>query len=140
MIRLDSPEPGRQRSSAKSPFRGSFRRPLFGRGFPGVRGTTGNTWGGASMIVNILVWALFGLLAGLVARFLIKQPGRSDSMGFLLTIGLGIAGALVGGYLASVLFNWDTNTFSLPGFAVAVGGSLLLLLLYRLLTSARKSV
>jgi uncharacterized membrane protein YeaQ/YmgE (transglycosylase-associated protein family) len=91
------------------------------------------------MIVNILVWALFGLLAGVVAKFIGKQPERSDPMGIVLTIVLGIAGALVGGFLASQLFNWDINTFSLAGFAVAVGGALLLLFLYRLLMSARRS-
>jgi uncharacterized membrane protein YeaQ/YmgE (transglycosylase-associated protein family) len=92
------------------------------------------------MLVNLLVWALFGLLAGVVAKFLIKMPGRGDSMGILLTIALGIAGALLGGFIASQLFSWDVNTFSLPGFAVAVGGALLLLFLYGLLMSARKSI
>jgi uncharacterized membrane protein YeaQ/YmgE (transglycosylase-associated protein family) len=92
------------------------------------------------MIVNLLLWALFGLIAGVVAKFLIKMPGRGDSMGILLTIALGIAGALLGGFLASQVFNWDVNTFSLPGFAVAVGGAVLLLFLYGLVTSARRSV
>jgi uncharacterized membrane protein YeaQ/YmgE (transglycosylase-associated protein family) len=87
------------------------------------------------MVVNILVWALFGLLAGLVAKVLVKQPA-----GLVVTILLGIAGALLGGFLSTRLFDWDVNTFSLAGFAVAVGGALLLLFLYRLLTSARRSV
>jgi uncharacterized membrane protein YeaQ/YmgE (transglycosylase-associated protein family) len=91
------------------------------------------------MIVNILVWALFGLLAGIVAKFIGKQPERSDPMGIVLTIVLGIAGAVLGGYIASQLFKWDIETFSLPGFAVAVGGALLLLFLYRLFMSARRS-
>jgi uncharacterized membrane protein YeaQ/YmgE (transglycosylase-associated protein family) len=92
------------------------------------------------MIVNLLVWALFGLLAGVVAKFLIKMPERRDAMGIVLTIVLGIAGALLGGFIASQLFSLDVNTFSLPGFAVAVGGALLLLFLYGLVMSARKSV
>jgi uncharacterized membrane protein YeaQ/YmgE (transglycosylase-associated protein family) len=92
------------------------------------------------MIVNILVWAVFGLLAGVVAKFIGKQPERSDPMGIVFTILLGIAGAVIGGWVASQLFNWDINTFSIAGFAVAVGGALLLLFLYRLAMSARRSV
>ena len=92
------------------------------------------------MIVNLLVWALFGLLAGVVAKFIGKQPERSDPMGIVFTILLGIAGAVIGGFVASQLFNWDINTFSIAGFAVAVAGALLLLFVYRLVMSARRSV
>jgi len=92
------------------------------------------------MIVNILVWALFGLLAGVVAKFIGKQPERSDPMGIVFTILLGIAGAVIGGFVASQLFNWDINTFSIAGFVVAVAGALLLLFVYRLVMSARRSV
>jgi uncharacterized membrane protein YeaQ/YmgE (transglycosylase-associated protein family) len=92
------------------------------------------------MIVNIVVWALFGLLAGVVAKFLVKQPTRSDPTGIVLTILLGIAGAVIGGFVASLLFNWDINTFSIAGFAVAVAGAILLLFVYGLVTSARRSV
>ena len=94
------------------------------------------------MIVNLLVWALFGLLAGVVAKLIVKQPlaNRADPVGILLTIVLGIAGALIGGFVASQLFNWDINTFSIAGFVVAVAGALLLLFVYRLVMSARRSV
>jgi uncharacterized membrane protein YeaQ/YmgE (transglycosylase-associated protein family) len=92
------------------------------------------------MIVNILVWALFGLLAGVVAKFIGKQPGRSDPMGIVFTILLGIAGAVAGGFVVSKLSNWDIDTFSIPGFCVAVAGALLLLFLYRLLMSVSRSV
>jgi uncharacterized membrane protein YeaQ/YmgE (transglycosylase-associated protein family) len=92
------------------------------------------------MIVNILVWALFGLVAGVVAKFIGKQPERSDSMGIVYTILLGIAGAVIGGFVASQLFNWDINTFSIAGFAVAVAGALLLLFVYRLVAAAMRTV
>ena len=92
------------------------------------------------MIVNILAWALFGLLAGVVAKFLGKQSGRGDPMGFVFTILLGIAGAVIGGFVASLLFNWDINTFSIAGFAVAVAGAILLLFLYRLMAPSKRSV
>jgi uncharacterized membrane protein YeaQ/YmgE (transglycosylase-associated protein family) len=92
------------------------------------------------MIVNFLVWALFGLLAGVAAKFIGKQPERTDPMGIVFTILLGIAGAVLGGWLSSVLFNWDVNSFSIAGFAVAVAGALLLLFLYRVLTSTRRAL
>jgi uncharacterized membrane protein YeaQ/YmgE (transglycosylase-associated protein family) len=91
------------------------------------------------MLVNIVVWAVFGLLAGVVAKYIWRQPGHSHPMGILITIVLGIAGALVGGWVSSNVFNWDITTFSIPGFAVAVGGALLLLFLYRLLMSPGKA-
>jgi uncharacterized membrane protein YeaQ/YmgE (transglycosylase-associated protein family) len=91
------------------------------------------------MIVNLLAWAVFGLLAGIVAKFIGKQPERFDPMGIVLTIVLGVAGALIGGFVASQLFSWDINTFSIAGFAVAVGGALLLLFLYHLVMSLRRS-
>ena len=92
------------------------------------------------MLVNLLLWALFGLIAGLVAKFIGKQPERTDPMGLVTTALLGIAGAVVGGWLSSVLFSWDINSFSIVGFAVAVAGALLLLFLYRILMSARKTL
>jgi uncharacterized membrane protein YeaQ/YmgE (transglycosylase-associated protein family) len=91
------------------------------------------------MIVNLLLWALFGLAAGIVAKFLTGRSERTDPAGMLLTIVLGIAGALLGGFLSTRLFGWDAETFSLAGFAVAVGGALLLLILYGVFQSARRA-
>jgi uncharacterized membrane protein YeaQ/YmgE (transglycosylase-associated protein family) len=91
------------------------------------------------MLLNLLVWAVFGLLAGIVAKFIVKRPGRTDAMGLLTTALLGIAGAVVGGWLSSVLFGLDVSSFSLAGFAVAVVGALVLLFLYHLLMSGRKA-
>jgi uncharacterized membrane protein YeaQ/YmgE (transglycosylase-associated protein family) len=91
------------------------------------------------MIVNILLWAAFGLVAGIVAKFIGKEPERSNPAGILLTIVLGIAGAIVGGYVSTQVFGWDVATFSLGGFAVAVAGALLLLFLYHLIRSTRST-
>jgi uncharacterized membrane protein YeaQ/YmgE (transglycosylase-associated protein family) len=90
------------------------------------------------MVVNILLWCLFGLIAGVVAKFIAGAkfvPG-----GMIVTILLGIAGAVVGGYLSSHLFGWDINSFSLTGFAVAVGGALILLFIFHLLVVGKKSM
>jgi uncharacterized membrane protein YeaQ/YmgE (transglycosylase-associated protein family) len=91
------------------------------------------------MILNILSWALFGLVAGIVAKFIARKSERTDPAGILLTIVLGIVGALIGGFLSTRLLGWDVETFSLAGFAVAVVGALLLLFLYSMFESARKA-
>jgi uncharacterized membrane protein YeaQ/YmgE (transglycosylase-associated protein family) len=89
------------------------------------------------MLVNILVWCLFGLVAGAVAKFI--MPGK-DPGGIIVTILLGIAGAVVGGFLSSQLFGWDVTGFNLPSFGIAVAGALLVLILYRLFTRSAKGV
>jgi uncharacterized membrane protein YeaQ/YmgE (transglycosylase-associated protein family) len=90
------------------------------------------------MIVNLLLWALFGLVAGIVAKFLFGKSERSDPTDILLTIVLGIAGAVVGGFVSTSVFGWNLDSFSIAGFAVAVAGALLLLFLYGMLQSARR--
>ena len=83
--------------------------------------------------MTILGWIVFGLIVGIVGKFL--MPGR-DPGGFVVTILLGISGALVGGFLG--------RTFGLygegdpVGFIMAVIGSIVLLALYRMF--ARRSV
>jgi uncharacterized membrane protein YeaQ/YmgE (transglycosylase-associated protein family) len=93
------------------------------------------------MVVNILLWCLFGLIAGAVAQFLMPGKavgGTSNVKGLAITIVLGILGAVVGGFLASTLFNWDVTGFNVRSFLVAVLGALLLLVLYRMVMAGRK--
>lgn len=95
------------------------------------------------MIINVLVWALFGLIAGAAAQFIMpgRDPGQSmDPKGFILTALLGIAGALIGGFLSSQLFNLDVTGFNVQSFLIAIAGALVLLLLYRLVMSSRRRV
>jgi uncharacterized membrane protein YeaQ/YmgE (transglycosylase-associated protein family) len=94
-----------------------------------------------AMLVNILLWCLFGLIAGALAQFIMpdKAVGHSGSVkGVAITIVLGILGAVVGGFISSQLFNWDVTGFNLQSFVVAVLGALLLLVVYRLVTSGKK--
>jgi uncharacterized membrane protein YeaQ/YmgE (transglycosylase-associated protein family) len=81
--------------------------------------------------MGILSWILFGLLAGIVAKFL--MPGK-DGGGIVVTILLGVAGAFLDGFIA-VQLGWGefTGGFHLNNFLMAVGGALLLLLLNRFL-------
>jgi uncharacterized membrane protein YeaQ/YmgE (transglycosylase-associated protein family) len=90
------------------------------------------------MILNFLLCCLFGLIAGAIAQFLMpgRDPGQTaNPAGFALTILLGILGAVIGGVLSSRLFGWDVTGFNVPSMAVAVGGTLVLLLLYRALAA-----
>ncbi len=94
------------------------------------------------MLLNILVWCLFGLIAGAVAQFIMpgRDPGQSaDPKGFLITIVLGIAGAVIGGFLSNQLLGWDITGFNLQSFLIAIVGALLLLALYRLVMSASRA-
>jgi uncharacterized membrane protein YeaQ/YmgE (transglycosylase-associated protein family) len=78
--------------------------------------------------MSILGWIVFGLVVGLVAKLL--MPGR-DPGGFVITIALGIVGALLGGYIGRAL-GWYR-----PGdpvsFLMAVLGAIVLLVIYRVL-------
>ncbi len=82
--------------------------------------------------MGILGWIVFGLIVGIVAKFL--TPGR-DPGGFIVTILIGIAGALIGGYLGRVLGLYREN--DPVGFVMAVVGAIVLLLLYRMVAGRR---
>ena len=77
--------------------------------------------------MGIVSWIVFGLIAGALAKFLMpgKQPG-----GIVLTTLLGIAGAVVGGFIATRLGFGDVDSFDLRSMAVAVGGALLVLVVW----------
>jgi uncharacterized membrane protein YeaQ/YmgE (transglycosylase-associated protein family) len=77
-------------------------------------------------------WIFFGLCVGIVAKLL--MPGK-DPGGFIITILLGIGGALIGGYLGRAL-GWYGETDPV-GFVMAVVGSLILLIGYRMITQPR---
>ena len=77
--------------------------------------------------MSILGWILFGLVVGVVGKLL--MPGR-DPGGFVLTILLGIAGALIGGFVGQSLGFYQPGEPA--GFVMAVIGSIILLLLYRM--------
>jgi uncharacterized membrane protein YeaQ/YmgE (transglycosylase-associated protein family) len=77
--------------------------------------------------MGIVLWIVFGLIAGALAKFLMpgKQPG-----GIVLTTLLGIAGAVVGGFIGTQLGFGDVNSFDLRSMAIAVGGALLVLVIW----------
>lgn len=80
--------------------------------------------------MGILSWIIFGLIAGALAKLL--MPGN-DPGGFIITILLGIAGAIVGGFIGTALGFGDVTGFNFGSFFIAILGAIILLLLYRFL-------
>jgi uncharacterized membrane protein YeaQ/YmgE (transglycosylase-associated protein family) len=86
--------------------------------------------------MGIISWIILGLVAGLIAKAI--MPG-DDPGGLVITILLGIVGALVGGFIASALFNApiDKEFFDLATWVAAITGALILLALYRVFAGGR---
>lgn len=80
--------------------------------------------------MGILSWIVFGLIAGVVAKWL--MPGK-DGGGFIMTILLGVAGAFVGGWIGTQLGFGNVTGFNLNSFFTAIIGALALLFVYRVL-------
>ncbi|MEG4454499.1 GlsB/YeaQ/YmgE family stress response membrane protein [Microcoleus sp. N9_A1] len=84
---------------------------------------------------GIIAWVVLGLIAGAIAKAI--YPGTQGG-GFLATTGLGIVGALVGGYLGQVLLGTSGGAsfgaLTLPSIAFAVVGAIVLLFIWGLLT------
>ena len=80
--------------------------------------------------MGILAWILFGLIAGVIAKFI--MPGE-DPGGIIVTILIGIAGALVGGFIAAALGMGTVSGFNLGSFLIAILGAILLLWIYRMM-------
>ena len=79
--------------------------------------------------MNWFLWLVLGLLAGALARFFL--PGR-DKMGCVLTILVGVAGAFLGGFLATLLGFGGFRGFDVYSLIVATLGAILLLIVFRI--------
>ena len=80
----------------------------------------------------ILSWIVFGLVIGIIAKLL--MPGK-DPGGFIITMLLGIAGALVGGFVGRAMGFYGPNQSA--GWLVSILGAIILLALYRMLVRRR---
>ena len=80
-------------------------------------------------------WIIFGLIVGIVGKFL--MPGR-DPGGSIVTILLGIAGALLGGFVGRALGFYQEGEPA--GFIMAVIGAIILLAIYRAVIGRRRTV
>jgi uncharacterized membrane protein YeaQ/YmgE (transglycosylase-associated protein family) len=78
--------------------------------------------------MGIISWIIWGLFVGLLSRLIL--PGRQP-IGFLWTIALGVAGSLIGGFIATEVLNIaDNDEFDFGSFLIAIGTSVLLLWAY----------
>ena len=83
-------------------------------------------------MIGVLGWIIFGLIVGIIAKFL--MPGR-DPGGIIVTILLGIAGAVLGGFLGRALGWYQANEPA--GFLMSLVGAIALLALYRAISPRR---
>jgi uncharacterized membrane protein YeaQ/YmgE (transglycosylase-associated protein family) len=88
--------------------------------------------------MSIIAWIVLGLIAGLIANMLI--PGRRQQ-GLILTCIIGVAGALLGGWVATKLFHIHTlhGFFNLSTWLTAIAGAAVLLLAYHLISGRSSS-
>lgn len=84
--------------------------------------------------MGILAWIIFGLIAGAVAKLIMPgdDPGGSGPMGWLVTMVIGIAGAIVGGFVGTALGFGGVTGFNFGSFMIAVLGALIVLFIWKL--------
>ena len=78
--------------------------------------------------MGILLWIVFGIVAGSLAKLIMPGP---DRLGVLGTILLGVAGAIVGGWIGAALGSGGVTGFDFRSLLMAIIGSLAVLFCYR---------
>ncbi|HWH26043.1 MAG TPA: GlsB/YeaQ/YmgE family stress response membrane protein [Pseudolysinimonas sp.] len=87
--------------------------------------------------MGIIGWIVLGLIAGAIAKLIL--PGRQGG-GWVITLILGIVGALLGGFLGKLLFNAPLEDFfSIQTWLLAIGGAIIVLLIYGLATRGSRT-
>ena len=88
------------------------------------------------MGIGIISWIVIGLIAGILGKLI--MPGR-DPGGFVITIVIGMIGALVGGFFVQLLGGAGLTGFNLWSILVATLGAVILLALYRAFAGSRRA-
>ena len=78
--------------------------------------------------MGIITWIILGLIVGIIAKLL--MPGK-DPGGFIITVLIGIAGALIGGFVSSAIGIGGVTGFNIQSLVISVLGSMVLLGIYR---------
>lgn len=82
--------------------------------------------------MGFFAFLLLGLIAGAIAKLIL--PGKQAG-GWVITLILGVVGAILGGWIGQLLFNADVDEFfSLSSWLLAIGGSLIVLVVYGAIT------
>ncbi len=82
--------------------------------------------------MGILSWIVFGLVVGIIAKLL--MPGK-DPGGFIITALLGIAGALIGGFIGRAMNLYGPGDSA--GWLMSIAGAVILLAIYRMMVRRR---
>ncbi|MBV7413571.1 putative transglycosylase associated protein [Aeromonas encheleia] len=77
--------------------------------------------------MGFMTWIVLGLIVGILAKWI--MPGK-DGGGFIMTVILGVIGAMVGGYVSTLLGMGTVNGFNLPSILIATVGALMVLFIY----------
>jgi uncharacterized membrane protein YeaQ/YmgE (transglycosylase-associated protein family) len=85
--------------------------------------------------MGLLSWVVFGLIAGLIAKAI--MPGR-DPGGCIITVVIGVVGALLGGFIATALGFGGISGFDWRSLLIAIIGAMVLLFLWRLISGRRR--
>ncbi len=88
------------------------------------------------MEIGIISWIVVGLIAGILGKLI--MPGR-DPGGVLLTIVIGMIGALIGGFIVQLLGGTGLTGFSIWSILMATLGAIILLAIYRLFVGSRRT-
>ncbi|WP_424936291.1 MULTISPECIES: GlsB/YeaQ/YmgE family stress response membrane protein [Bacteria] len=87
--------------------------------------------------MGFLAFLVLGLIAGAIAKLIL--PGKQGG-GWLVTLLLGVVGAMLGGWLGGLIFNVGINEFwSLSTWLLAIGGSVVVLLIYGLIVGRSRT-
>lgn len=84
--------------------------------------------------MGIVSWIVLGVICGFIASLLVNHHGE----GFFMDIVLGIIGAVVGGFIAHLAGLRGITGFNLWSFLVAIGGAVILLVIYHAITGTRR--
>ena len=88
--------------------------------------------------MGIIAWIVLGLIAGAIAKAIL--PGTQGG-GWIITLILGVVGALLGGFLGSVIFGVGLGGFfDISTWLLAIGGAIIVLLIYGLVTRGSRRV